>query len=198
VEQLEKHYLFCDECFDEIGATGLLMDGLQAAPLTSSRVGEVAILRFPQPSQLLAVSPELQAILDTIRYRNESRVLIDLSMVSRIDSTGLGVLMSCHCHALRNSGALKLLNPTAPVRAVLQVTRIDSVLEGLRRRECCDLQFQLSWERKPAPKLLNALTRRDGVRHSARFKPEVRAIAALKIPVFAPRQLITRACRIVS
>jgi anti-sigma B factor antagonist len=129
VDEFEDHYLFCDECLEEIGATGLLMDGLRMPPVTSSRVGEIAVLRFPHQSQLLAVSAELQALLDTIRERNESRVLIDLSTVSRIDSTGLGVLMSCHCHALQNSGALKLLNPSAPVKAVLQVTRIDSVLE---------------------------------------------------------------------
>jgi anti-anti-sigma factor len=128
-ESLERHYLSCDECFEEIGATGLLMDGLRTPPVTATRVGEISVVRFAQESQLLAVTPELRALLDTVRTQNESRVLIDLSTVSRIDSTGLGALMSCHCHALQNSGALKLLNPTPSVKAVLEVTHIDSILE---------------------------------------------------------------------
>jgi hypothetical protein len=37
--------------------------------------------------------------------------------------------MNCYCHAVKNAGALKLLNPDAPVRRVLSVTKIDSVLQ---------------------------------------------------------------------
>jgi anti-sigma B factor antagonist len=60
--------------------------------------------------------------------QNESKVLIDLSNVSRIDSTGLGMLMKCYCHAVRNRGALRLLNPNAQVKQVLNLTRIDSLM----------------------------------------------------------------------
>ena len=42
--------------------------------------------------------------------------MIDLSRVSRIDSWGLGVLIHCYSHAICNSGALKLLNPSAQVK----------------------------------------------------------------------------------
>lgn len=38
--------------------------------------------------------------------------------------------MNCHCHALNQSGAVKLLNPTAPVKEVLKIARIDSVLDN--------------------------------------------------------------------
>jgi len=60
---------------------------------------------------------------------SDTKVLIDLSKVSRIDSTGLGVLMNCYCHAVKNAGMLKLLNPDVPVRRVLSLTKIDSVLQ---------------------------------------------------------------------
>ena len=53
---------------------------------------------------------------------------IDLSKVSRIDSAGLGMLMRCYTHAVRNAGILKLLNPTTQVKKVLSITRIDSVV----------------------------------------------------------------------
>jgi hypothetical protein len=38
-------------------------------------------------------------------------------------------LMNCYCHAVKNAGVLKLLNPDLPVRRVLSLTKIDSVLQ---------------------------------------------------------------------
>jgi anti-sigma B factor antagonist len=68
--------------------------------------------------------------------------LIDLSEVSRIDSTGLGVLMNCYCHAVKNSGALKLLNPDAPVKRVLRITKIDAVLQSFEDESTAIASFQ--------------------------------------------------------
>lgn len=127
--EFENHYLACDECFEEIGATRLLMEDLSRPAVASERVGDVALFRFPQRAQLLRSSLELEALLDAVHIQNESRVLIDLSAVSRIDSAGIGILMNCYCHAMRNAGAMKLLRPTAPVKEVLKITNLDSVLE---------------------------------------------------------------------
>jgi anti-sigma B factor antagonist len=140
--EIESHYLGCDECFEEIAATRLLLEGLRLPPVAARRVGDVAVLRFPQPTQLLRSSLELKALIDTVHIQNESRVLIDLSTVSRIDSTGIGVLMNCYCHALRNSGAVKLLQPTAPVKEVLKVTNLDSVLETFDDETAAMRSFQ--------------------------------------------------------
>jgi anti-sigma B factor antagonist len=128
-EQWENHYLACADCFEEIRATELLIRGLGEPTVESTRVNDVTVLRFAQGAQLLASSLELTELTNVIRVQNDTKVLIDLSRVSRIDSTGLGVLMNCYCHAVKNAGALKLLNADAPVRRVLSVTKIDSVLQ---------------------------------------------------------------------
>ena len=86
-------------------------------------------MKFAQGTQLLAASLELTELSKAVRLESDTKVLIDLSRVSRIDSTGLGVLMNCYCHAVKNAGVLKLLNPDAPVRRVLSMTKIDSVLQ---------------------------------------------------------------------
>lgn len=125
----EEHYLGCAECFEEMRATELLIRAIGMPVVGSRRVEDVTVLRFAQGTQLLAASLELSELERVVRTPNESRVLIDLSKVSRIDSSGLGVLMSCYCHAIKNSGALKLLNPEPRVRQVLNIARIDSVLE---------------------------------------------------------------------
>ena len=128
-EEWESHYLECEDCFEEIRATELLIRGLGEPLVQRSRVNDVTVLKFAPGTQLLAASLELAELTNTIRLESDTKVLIDLSKVSRIDSTGLGVLMNCYCHAVKNAGVLKLLNPDAPVRRVLSVTKIDSVLQ---------------------------------------------------------------------
>jgi anti-anti-sigma factor len=139
--ELEAHYMACDECFEEFSTTRLLMDGLKQPPMVFKRVGGISILRFPEHTELLGASRELNALRDAVRTQNESRVLLDLSTVSRIDSAGLGVLMNCYCHVRNQSGAVKLLNPTAPVKEVLKTTRIDSVLETFEEESAAIQSF---------------------------------------------------------
>jgi anti-sigma B factor antagonist len=128
-EEWEGHYLGCAGCFEEMRATELLIRAIGAPGLELRRVDDVTVLRFAQGTQLLAASLELNELARVVRTPNESRVLIDLSKVSRIDSSGLGVLMSCYCHAIKNAGVLKLLSPEPRVRQVLNIARIDEVLE---------------------------------------------------------------------
>jgi anti-anti-sigma factor len=142
-EQWESHYLACDLCFEEIRATELLIRGLGEPMVERRRVNDVTVLRFSQSAQLLASSLELNELSNVIRLQNDTKVLIDLSRVSRIDSTGLGVLMNCYCHAVKNAGALKLLNADAPVRRVLSVTKIDSVLQMFEDEAAAIASFNL-------------------------------------------------------
>jgi anti-anti-sigma factor len=109
----------------------------------SKRINDVTVLRFAQGAQLLASSLELTELSNVIRVQKDTKVLIDLSKVSRIDSTGLGVLMNCYCHAVKNAGALKLLNADAPVRRVLSVTKIDSVLQMFEDEAAAIASFEL-------------------------------------------------------
>ncbi len=128
-EEWESHYLGCQDCFEEIRATELLIRGLGEPTVERTRVNDVTVLKFAHGTQLLAASLELRELSHAIRTESDTKVLIDLSKVSRIDSTGLGVLMNCYCHAVKNAGVLKLLNPETPVRRVLSMTKIDSVLQ---------------------------------------------------------------------
>ena len=128
-EAFESHYLSCDECFEELRASQLLVVGLGQSRLEVRRVGDVVVLGFTVPAQLIRQSEELQELLEGALQQKDTKVLIDLSRVSRIDSRGLGMLMACYAHAVRNQGILKLLKPSPEVQSLLRVTRMDSVLE---------------------------------------------------------------------
>jgi anti-sigma B factor antagonist len=141
-EEFESHYLSCRGCYEEIRATELLLYALGQVVVDHSASDDVAIVRFSRHAELTNTSLDLSALVETIRLQKDTKVLIDLSNVSRIDSTGLGMLMNCYCHAVKNQGALKLLNPNAQIKRVLNVTKIDSVLPTLENEESALRSFQ--------------------------------------------------------
>ena|ERR1700674_5765104 len=127
-EMFESHYLGCDHCFDDLRASELLIAGLRPS-LDQKIVHGVTVCQFLGSARLIRDSAELRELSSIILQQKDTKVLIDLSKVSRIDSVGLGMLMQCYTHAVNNSGMLKLLNPSVQVERVLKLTRIDSILE---------------------------------------------------------------------
>jgi len=127
-EAFESHYLICDECFEDLRVTRLLMAGLSHSRIQLRRVDDVLVLEFAGPAQLTRQSFELDE-LERAFHQRDSKVLIDLGRVVKIDSAGLGQLMSHYSHVVKNQGTLKLLNPNREVERLLHLTKIDSVLE---------------------------------------------------------------------
>ncbi|HET8547823.1 MAG TPA: STAS domain-containing protein [Bryobacteraceae bacterium] len=128
-EAFEAHYLSCNECFDELRTTDRILSGLTNAAVVRRERDRVVVIDFSGPAQLVRESPVARQ-LEGILHQGDSRVLVDLSKVSRIDSAGLGVLMTCYSHVLRNRGMLKVLRPSEDVRRLLSLTRLDGVVEA--------------------------------------------------------------------
>jgi anti-sigma B factor antagonist len=74
----------------------------------------------------LATSPRLRAALDDAAARS-SRVVIDLSEVTFLDSSALSVLVRSHTLLTDAGGELKLVVQTPSVRKVLEVTGLTDV-----------------------------------------------------------------------
>jgi anti-sigma B factor antagonist len=124
----EDHYLACEDCFEELRGTELLLLGLGQPVVEKTQSDDITVIRFAGGAQLTGASSELTELGRLMQGNSETKVLIDLSRVSRIDSAGLGMLMNCYTHAVRNAGMLKLLHPNKQVQQVLSITRIDSVV----------------------------------------------------------------------
>ena len=127
-ERFSSHYLECDRCFTEMRVSELLMAGLRGR-IGRTVIGDVAIFQIESAGYLVRGSRELDELRGLILAQKDTKVLIDLKKVSRIDSTGLGMLMHCYSHVIRNRGTFKLLNPSPQVQRALSITRIDSVVE---------------------------------------------------------------------
>src|SRR5579863_2974281 len=128
VEEFEGHYLGCDECFDEMRVSERLAADLRASNLAWKQTGGVSVLQFKANAQLTHSAQELEELRKEVLEQSDSRVIIDLSRVTRIDSAGLGQLMSCYSHLVKNRGALKVLNPTPEIRKLLDMTGLSTVI----------------------------------------------------------------------
>jgi anti-anti-sigma factor len=128
VEEFEGHYLGCDECFDELRVSERLAADLRASNLAWKQEGGVSILQFRANAELTHSARELEQLRREVLEQSDSRVIIDLSRVTKIDSAGLGQLMGCYSHLVRNAGTMKIMNARPDVRKILEMTGISLIL----------------------------------------------------------------------
>jgi anti-sigma B factor antagonist len=75
----------------------------------------------------LASAPELRQRLLALAGRGSHRVVVDLTSVSFIDSTGLGVLVSALKRFRSEGGDLRLAVDRPQIAKVLEITGLDTV-----------------------------------------------------------------------
>lgn len=128
VEEFEGHYLGCDECFEELRISEELAAELKASNVAWNQSGGVSVLRFKQNAELTHSARALDDLRKEVLEQKDTKVIIDLGRVTRIDSAGLGQLMSCYSHLVRNQGALKMINATPHVQHVLEMTGLSTLI----------------------------------------------------------------------
>lgn len=67
--------------------------------------------------------------------KEHPRMVLDLSQVSFMDSSGLGALLSCLRQLNSSGGDLKLYGVTPPVRALLELVRMHKIVDITNDRE---------------------------------------------------------------
>ena len=128
VEEFEGHYLGCDECFEELRVSERMAADLRYSNLAWRQSHGVSVLRFREAAELTHSAKELEELRREVLEQSDSRVIIDLSRVTRIDSAGLGQLMSCYSHLVRNQGSLKVVNATPEIKKLLDMTGISTLI----------------------------------------------------------------------
>ena len=67
--------------------------------------------------------------VQSLLHQNYTKLIIDLSDVSYVDSAGLGELVQTYVTAKNRGVRLKLLNPTKRIKDLLIVTKLLTVFE---------------------------------------------------------------------
>ena len=143
VEEFEGHYLGCDECFDELRVSERMAADLRRSNLAWKQSEGVSVLQFRNAAELTHAAKELSELRREVLEQSDSRVIIDLSRVTRIDSAGLGQLMSCYSHLVRNHGSMKIVNVTPEVKKVMDMTGISTLIPAYRSEQEAVESFRL-------------------------------------------------------
>lgn len=80
-------------------------------------------------------SPEIKDLLQPLIQRKAPRILLDLSGVTYMDSSGLAVLIETLQRVLGYGGKLALFGLQESVRNIFEIARLDQVFEIFRDEE---------------------------------------------------------------
>lgn len=67
--------------------------------------------------------------IDDLLSIGRRQLVVNLSRVSQVDTSGLTALVTAHLTASKSGGAIKLVSPTRRVRDLLGVTRLNTLFE---------------------------------------------------------------------
>jgi anti-sigma B factor antagonist len=97
--------------------------------LTTREDGRVTILSLQ--GDLVIGEPEamFKKTVTGLLEQGQVYLLVDLSQVGFLDSSGLGALVRAMTNSQKEGGQTKLLNAGPQVRRLLEMTKLDSVFE---------------------------------------------------------------------
>jgi len=97
--------------------------------ITERRVGDVTIIELHGRLVLEDNEIPLRDHVNQLVAEGRVKIILDMKDVTRLDSAGIGMLVSKYLTAGRRGGGLKLLRPTAHSRYLLEVTKLSTVFQ---------------------------------------------------------------------
>jgi len=116
--------------------------------LAIDKIGDVAAVAVPVDELDASNASELKRDIAPVLLAN-SKVVLDLSRVQFMDSSGLGAMLSCLRQLNARKGDLKLCGMSKQVRRAFELVRLDRILDIHASRAEAVRAFQS----KPAPVL---------------------------------------------
>ena len=109
--------------------------------LAVEKVGNVAVVKIPVEELDASNTGELKHDIAPILETN-TKLVIDLSRLRFVDSSGLGALLSCLRQLTAKGGDLKLSGMQKQVRAVFELVRMHRIFDIYTTREEAVRAFQ--------------------------------------------------------
>lgn len=103
-----------------------MLHSIETNQLTLKPQGKIMMDRSDQ------IKNEMKSFIQTNlndSSQDLSSVIIDLSSVDFIDSTGVGVFISLYKFSMEKDFHLTLLNPTSMVQKVFTITKLEQILD---------------------------------------------------------------------
>ena len=97
--------------------------------IDEQRVADVTILRLKGRLELEEGDLTLRDYVNKLVEEGHVKLLLDMNEVTRLDSAGIGMLVSKFLTARRRGGAIKLLHLTDRSGHLMDITRLSTVFE---------------------------------------------------------------------
>lgn len=76
-----------------------------------------------------SLSGRMNQMLNNLLDQGKKNIVVDLSSVTHINSSGMGILISGYSKVKDNGGALKLANLTGKMKGLLSITKLNRIFE---------------------------------------------------------------------
>ena len=96
---------------------------------SSRSVGNVEIIKLEGKITIGAGDQQLREVIQEALSHGRTNILLDLSGVTTIDSSGIGELVGSYTTVTNRGGKLKLLHLPAKLNELLHVTQLITVFE---------------------------------------------------------------------
>ena len=108
--------------------------------ITEARINDIYLLELS--GQLdVTCSGQLKDTVSAMINAQKKNILIDLSAVDFIDSSGLGIMVACLRSATSANGTLKITSLQESPKKLFEVTRLDRVFEIFDNRDSAIKSF---------------------------------------------------------
>jgi anti-sigma B factor antagonist len=89
----------------------------------------IIVLELTGPLQMGVECKQLELVFDELVRENHTRVVLDLSHLSRLDSGGLGKIVNCFSRLKTAGGSLCLAGTTGMIDGILKLAHADRFLK---------------------------------------------------------------------
>ena len=117
-------------------------------PIATRLSGGVAIVTLKGPMTLGSGCEQIREALMRQYETGSHHMLIDCSLLTTVDSAGLGEIVASYSAIARRGGSLKLLHPTQRLRELLKTTRLDTLLESYNDEPAAIASFRSGADEK--------------------------------------------------
>ncbi|MDX6709640.1 MAG: anti-sigma factor antagonist [Blastocatellia bacterium] len=119
------------------------MTAKSSVKITERQVGKVSILDMEGDIRIGGSRIALRDAIRSLVTQGQTQVLVNLARVERIDSCGLGELVSSFVTLTNGGGKIKLLNLSQRVREVMTITKLLTVFDVFENEQKAIESFDL-------------------------------------------------------
>jgi anti-sigma B factor antagonist len=89
----------------------------------------IVVLELKGPLQMGVECKQLELAFEELIGENKTRVVLDLSGVSKLDSGGLGKVVNCLSRLKKAGGTMRLAGVKGMIEGVLKMTLVDRLMK---------------------------------------------------------------------